>query len=84
MPFCPKKRWFRTTSNNFKSANDPKRSKFRECAWNPKLSFNHNIVDGAPAACFTARLKELADSGYGLIPEQEAQSHEVLFCEASG
>ena len=29
-------------------------------------SFDHNIVDGAPAARFTQRLKELIESGYGL------------------
>jgi len=30
------------------------------------LSFDHDIVDGAPAARFTHRLKELIESGYGL------------------
>jgi pyruvate/2-oxoglutarate dehydrogenase complex dihydrolipoamide acyltransferase (E2) component len=30
------------------------------------ISFDHDIVDGAPAARFTARLKELIESGYGL------------------
>ncbi len=30
------------------------------------ISFDHSIVDGAQAACFTARLKELIESGYGL------------------
>ncbi len=30
------------------------------------LSFNHAIIDGAPAARFCARLKELIESGYGL------------------
>jgi pyruvate/2-oxoglutarate dehydrogenase complex dihydrolipoamide acyltransferase (E2) component len=30
------------------------------------LSFNHALIDGAPAARFTARLKELIESGYGL------------------
>ncbi len=30
------------------------------------LSFDHNIIDGAPAARFTQRLKELIESGYGL------------------
>ncbi|OJV90275.1 MAG: hypothetical protein BGO39_02345 [Chloroflexi bacterium 54-19] len=32
------------------------------------LSFDHDIVDGAPAARFSARFKELIESGYGLIP----------------
>jgi pyruvate/2-oxoglutarate dehydrogenase complex dihydrolipoamide acyltransferase (E2) component len=31
------------------------------------LSFDHDIVDGAPAARFTSRLKALIESGYGLI-----------------
>lgn len=31
------------------------------------LSFDHDIVDGAPAARFTQRLKELLEGGYSLI-----------------
>ncbi len=30
------------------------------------LSFDHDIIDGAPAARFSARLKDLIESGYGL------------------
>jgi 2-oxoacid dehydrogenase/acyltransferase catalytic subunit len=30
------------------------------------LSFDHNMIDGAPAARFTEQLKELIESGYGL------------------
>jgi pyruvate/2-oxoglutarate dehydrogenase complex dihydrolipoamide acyltransferase (E2) component len=30
------------------------------------LSFDHDIIDGAPAARFTQRLRELIESGYGL------------------
>jgi pyruvate/2-oxoglutarate dehydrogenase complex dihydrolipoamide acyltransferase (E2) component len=30
------------------------------------ISFDHDIIDGAPAARFTERLKELVESGYGL------------------
>jgi pyruvate/2-oxoglutarate dehydrogenase complex dihydrolipoamide acyltransferase (E2) component len=30
------------------------------------ISFDHDIVDGAPAARFTQRLKELIESGFGL------------------
>jgi hypothetical protein len=30
------------------------------------LSFNHDLIDGAPAARFVQRLKELIESGYGL------------------
>ena len=30
------------------------------------ISFDQDIIDGAPAACFTQRLKELIESGYGL------------------
>ena len=31
------------------------------------ISFDHNIIDGAPAARFTQSLKELIESGYGLF-----------------
>ena len=30
------------------------------------ISFDHNIIDGAPAARFTQRFKDLIESGYGL------------------
>jgi pyruvate/2-oxoglutarate dehydrogenase complex dihydrolipoamide acyltransferase (E2) component len=33
------------------------------------LSFDHDIIDGAPAARYTARLRELIEQGYGL-PEE--------------
>jgi pyruvate/2-oxoglutarate dehydrogenase complex dihydrolipoamide acyltransferase (E2) component len=36
------------------------------------LSVNHALVDGAPAARFAQRLKELIESGYGLC-ESEAE-----------
>ena len=36
------------------------------------LSFDHDIIDGAPAARFTQRLKELLESGYGLDEESSA------------
>ena len=31
------------------------------------VSFDHNLIDGAPAARFTRRLKDLIESGYGLV-----------------
>lgn len=31
------------------------------------ISFDHDIIDGAPAARFTQRFKELIETGYGLI-----------------
>ena len=31
------------------------------------ISFDHEVIDGAPAARFTERLKELIESGYGLF-----------------
>jgi pyruvate/2-oxoglutarate dehydrogenase complex dihydrolipoamide acyltransferase (E2) component len=37
------------------------------------LSFDHDIIDGAPAARFTERLKELIESGYGL-PDSTVES----------
>ena len=30
------------------------------------VSFDHDVIDGAPAARFTQRLKQLIESGYGL------------------
>ena len=47
------------------------------------LSFDHNIVDGAPAARFTARLKELIEDGYGLSSPEEVQLDEVQFSGAA-
>jgi hypothetical protein len=48
------------------------------------LSFDHDIIDGAPAARFTQRLKELIESGYGLFDptlesEQTPVSREVNY-----
>ncbi len=40
------------------------------------LSVNHDIVDGAPAARFTERLKELIESGYGL-PDSTVESEQA-------
>lgn len=34
------------------------------------VSFDHNLIDGAPAARFTERFKELIESGYGLVDEE--------------
>ena len=34
------------------------------------VSFDHNMIDGAPAARFTQRLKELIESGYGLTERE--------------
>ncbi len=34
------------------------------------VSFDHRMIDGAPAARFTERLKELIESGYGLSDQQ--------------
>jgi pyruvate/2-oxoglutarate dehydrogenase complex dihydrolipoamide acyltransferase (E2) component len=45
----------------------------RECL-SLTVSFDHNMIDGAPAARFTERLKELIESGYGLIDEEASLS----------
>ena len=37
---------------------------------NLTLVFDHDVIDGAPAARFARRLVELIDSGYGLDKEQ--------------
>jgi hypothetical protein len=31
------------------------------------MSFDHDMIDGAPAARFSQRLKDLIESGYGLF-----------------
>ena len=48
------------------------------------ISFDHETIDGAPAARFTERLKELIESGYGLDdstiePGQTPLSREVNY-----
>jgi pyruvate/2-oxoglutarate dehydrogenase complex dihydrolipoamide acyltransferase (E2) component len=48
------------------------------------ISFDHDVIDGAPAARFTQRLKELIESGYGLddftvASEQTPLSQEVNY-----
>ena len=40
------------------------------------ISFDHEIIDGAPAARFTERLKELIESGYGL-PDSTVASEQA-------
>jgi pyruvate/2-oxoglutarate dehydrogenase complex dihydrolipoamide acyltransferase (E2) component len=41
------------------------KSSIRECL-SLTISVDHDLVDGAPAARFAQRLKELVESGYGL------------------
>jgi pyruvate/2-oxoglutarate dehydrogenase complex dihydrolipoamide acyltransferase (E2) component len=41
------------------------------------VSFDHNMIDGAPAARFTERLKGLIESGYGLSEVEETAVKEV-------
>ncbi len=41
------------------------------------ISFDHDIVDGAPAARFTQRLKELIESGYGL-PDSTVEPEQTV------
>ena len=38
---------------------------------NLTVSFDHNMMDAAPAARFTERFKELIESGYGLALDEE-------------
>jgi hypothetical protein len=38
---------------------------------NLTVSFDHNMIDGAPAARFTERLKELLENGYGVTTDQD-------------
>ena len=34
------------------------------------VSLDHDIIDGAPAARFVTRLKELIESGFGLLDQE--------------
>ena len=40
------------------------------------ISFDHDIIDGVPAARFTQRLKDLIESGYGL-PDSTLKSEQA-------
>jgi pyruvate/2-oxoglutarate dehydrogenase complex dihydrolipoamide acyltransferase (E2) component len=44
---------------------------------NLTVSFDHNSIDGAPAARFTERLKELIETGYGLALDQPPSRGDV-------
>jgi pyruvate/2-oxoglutarate dehydrogenase complex dihydrolipoamide acyltransferase (E2) component len=46
------------------------------------ISFDHDIVDGAPAARFTGRLKDLIESGYGL-DDSTVESEQAITPETS-
>ncbi len=41
------------------------------------ISLDHEMVDGAPAARFTRRLKELIERGYGLIEQERVLSEHL-------
>jgi hypothetical protein len=45
------------------------------------LSFDHDVIDGAPAARFTQRFKELVESAYGLdaLAAERSNSHEYAY-----
>ncbi len=45
---------------------------------NLTVGFNHDVVDGGPAARFVRRLVELIESGYGLV-----ESEQVAYSDAS-
>ena len=48
------------------------------------ISFDHDIIDGAPAARFTQRLKELIESGYGLFESMDEEGQETWHQHSSG
>jgi len=47
------------------------------------ISLDHEIIDGAPAARFTRRLKELIEAGYGLIEQEGALSEPLPVPDSS-
>jgi hypothetical protein len=44
---------------------------------NLTASFDHNMMDAAPAARFTERFKELIESGYGLARDEKTTSQPI-------
>ena len=46
------------------------------------ISFDHETIDGAPAARFTQRLKELIESGYGLF-DSTSESEQAITQETA-
>lgn len=44
---------------------------------NLTVVFDHNVIDGAPAARFTQRLTQLIESGYGLDENESAETPET-------
>jgi len=51
------------------------------------IIFDHDVIDGAPAARFTCRLVELIESGFGLVvyqPLADAASELVAIHSSSG
>ena len=44
---------------------------------NLTVSFDHNMMDAAPAARFTERFKELIESGYGLALDEETVAQPI-------
>jgi pyruvate/2-oxoglutarate dehydrogenase complex dihydrolipoamide acyltransferase (E2) component len=47
------------------------------------ISLDHELIDGAPAARFTRRLKELIQGGYGLIEQEEGLSEPLPVPDSS-
>ena len=41
------------------------------------ISFDHDVIDGAPAARFAQRLKELMESGYGLCEDIQERGYAI-------
>ncbi len=46
------------------------------------ISFDHAVINGAPAARFTERLKELIESAYGLF-DSTIESEQTIAPESS-
>lgn len=45
------------------------------------LSFDHDVIDGAPAARFVSRLRELIEGGYGLHEGEESNSRQPVLSD---
>jgi pyruvate/2-oxoglutarate dehydrogenase complex dihydrolipoamide acyltransferase (E2) component len=51
---------------------------------NLTVAFDHDVVDGAPAARFVKRLVELIESGYGLEGETTLPTQPSVPTDSSG
>ena len=63
---APDRGWHRSQARRYRGALEPRD------LLNLTIAFDHDVVDGAPAARFVRRLVDLIESGYGLEETYDA------------